>query len=213
MGLTVTPSGGGGASTLTSTQVGYGDGSNLITGEAAFAYNATTNILTVGGLSTGAGGEVSTIGPLVDSVDGTTPLNNINQVVASGTAYTMTTSYASLDFGTTDPVLTIANAGTYALYVNVQTSLVGTTATTQTMSFKLRRTNNTAADLPGSTFTQHLPAATVETGLGPSISIGPIKYTTVNTDDTVAVQGLLSASLGAGTVTASGCTITAIRMY
>lgn len=153
------------------------------------------------------------IGPLVDSVDGTTPLNNINQVVASGTVYTLTTSYAALDFGTTDPVLTITNAGTYAIYVEVQTSLVGTTATTQTVSFKLRRTNNTAADLSGSTFGVHLPAATAETGLGPSISIGPIKYTTTNTDDSITVQGILSASLGAGSVTASSCTITAIRMY
>lgn len=202
-----------GSSTLTSTLVGYGDGSNLLTGEAAFAYNATSNILTVGGVSLGAGSEVSTIGPLVDSVDGTTPLNNINQVVATGTAFTLTTSYASLDFGTTDPILTIANAGTYAVYVNVQTSLVGTTATTQTVAFKLRRTNNTAADLTGSIFSVHLPASTVETGAGPSICIGPIKYTTTNTNDTVTVQGILSASLGAGTVTASDCTITAIRMY
>lgn len=202
-----------GAATLTSTQVGYGDGSNVLTGEAAFNYTAATNILVVGGVTLGAGSEVSSIGPLVDSVDGTTPLNNIIQTVASGTAYTMTTSYAALDFGTTDPVLTIANAGTYAIYVQVQTSLVSATTTTQSVTFKLRRTNNTAADLAGSTFGQPLPVATIGTEGGPSTSIGPIKYTTSGTTDTITVQGILSASLGAGTVTASDCTITAIRMY
>lgn len=38
---------GGGTVTLTSTQVGYGDGSNAVTSEAAFNYNATSNTLTV----------------------------------------------------------------------------------------------------------------------------------------------------------------------
>lgn len=49
---------GGGSVSLTSTQVAYGDGSNAVTSEAAFAYNATTNVLTVDrvSLSTGSGG-------------------------------------------------------------------------------------------------------------------------------------------------------------
>lgn len=40
-------------SSLTATYVGYGDGSNALTGEAAFNYNATTNVLTVGNIGTG----------------------------------------------------------------------------------------------------------------------------------------------------------------
>ena len=36
-----------GSAGLTATYVGYGDGSNALTGEAAFAYNASTNTLTV----------------------------------------------------------------------------------------------------------------------------------------------------------------------
>lgn len=39
--------GGGGTPSLTATQVGYGDGSNLLTGEPAFTYDATNNKLTV----------------------------------------------------------------------------------------------------------------------------------------------------------------------
>lgn len=164
----------------------------------------------IGITSTGA----SSIGPLVDSVDGVTPLNNINQVVAAGTAYTLTTSTAAVDFGTTDPVLTIANAGTYSIYVNIQTSFVGLSYTAaQSADFKLRRTNNTAADLTGSLFSGQIPVQTLQTALGPSVSIGPIKYTTALTTDTITVFGSISAAVGAGSVTATACTITAIRAY
>lgn len=44
---TVGSAGGGGGSSLTATYVGYGDGSNVLTGEAAFNYIAGTNTLTV----------------------------------------------------------------------------------------------------------------------------------------------------------------------
>lgn len=52
-GSTVGPlgTGSGGSSSLTSTYVGYGDGSNALTGEAAFAYDATNDRLTVGGIT------------------------------------------------------------------------------------------------------------------------------------------------------------------
>jgi hypothetical protein len=202
------------------TWLGQGNGTdedltwNLDDTANTVSVSSSTGVTT---LALGAIGLTSTgtnsIGPLVDSVDGTTPLNNINQVVASGTAYTMTTSYATVDFGTTDPVLTLANAGTYAIYVDLQTNLVGATTTTQTESFKLVRTNNTPADLTGATFGCPIPVATVGTQLGPMVHIGPIKYTTSNTTDTLSVQGILSASLGAGTITVTNCTITAIRAY
>lgn len=215
-GSTITASGGvissAGGGSLTSTYVGYGNATNVLTGEAAFAYSASTNILTVGGISLGAGSEVSSIGPLVDSVDGTTPLNNIIETVASGTAYTLTTSYAALDFGTTDPVITIANAGTYTLYFDVQTSLVSATTTTQSVQFKLRRTNNTAADL-GAVVSQPLPVATIGTEGGPSVVKVAVKYTTSNTNDSITIQGQLSGALGAGTVTVTDAHLTAIRAY
>lgn len=160
-----------------------------------------------------ASSATSQIGPLVDSVDGVTPLNNIIQTVATGTVYTLTTTFANVDFGTTDPIVTLANAGTYSIYVDVQTSLVTATTTTQSVSYKLRRTNNTPADLTGSQFGDPLPVATVGSPLGPSTHIGPIKYTTATTTDAISVQGAISGALGAGTATVSACTITAIRAY
>lgn len=46
-GANVALGAGGGSSSLTATYVGYGDGSNVLTGEAGFTYNAGTNTLTV----------------------------------------------------------------------------------------------------------------------------------------------------------------------
>lgn len=179
------------------------------------ALSSSTGVTTIalGGIGLTSTG-TNSIGPLVDSVDGTTPLNNINQVVASGTAYTMTNAYGSIAFGTTSPILTIANAGTYAIYVDVQLNLVGATyATYDSASIKLRRTNNTAADLAGSTFGTFIPTITTITAVGPYLHVGPIKYTTTNTNDTITVQGILGTTPAAGSVTATACTITAIRAY
>lgn len=203
---------GGGGGTLTSTQIAYGDGSNAITSEAAFAYNATTNTQTVGALSLGAGSEVSTIGPLVDYVDGTTPLNNVVETVASGTAYTLTTSYANVDFGTTDPVIVLPNAGTYMIYALIQTTLNSATATTQVVQAKCRRTNNTAADL-GFASSELLPPGVAASIPGIAVMIVGGKYTTTATNDSITIQAQLSAALGAGTVTVSDARIWAVRMY
>lgn len=203
-----TPSGG---AALTNTFIGYG-ASSVLSGEAAFTYNAATNTATVGAISLGGGNEVSSIGPLVDSVDGTTPLNNIVETTAAGTAYTLTTSYAAIDFGTTDPVIVLPNAGTYTIQAWVQTTLVSATTTTQSVSFKMRRTNNTAADL-GDISSAPLPVATIGSEIGPSCVMISTKYTTANTNDSLTIQGLLSASLGAGTCTITAAHITAIRAY
>lgn len=45
-----------GSSSLTSTQIAYGDGSNVQTSEAAFAYNSTLNILSVDAIRLAAAG-------------------------------------------------------------------------------------------------------------------------------------------------------------
>lgn len=153
-------------------------------------------------------------GPFVDSVDGVTPLNNMLQTVAAGTAYTMTASYADIVFGTTSPILTLANAGTYWLSADIQFSLVGATyATYQSATVKLRRTNNTPADVAGSTFGTFIPTITTITALGPLVHIGPIKYTTALTTDTLTVDAILSALPSAGSVTVTNCTIAGGRLY
>ncbi len=198
------------SATLTATLAAYGSAGNVVTGEAAYNYTAATNTLVVGAVTLGAGGETSTMGQLQTS-DGK-QLNQVIQTIASGTAYTLTASYATVDFGTTDPVIIIDSPGTYMLRVTIQTSLVSATTTTQTVSYKLRRTNNTAADVAGSTFADPLPIATATTMLGPTTTI-ICSYTTSNSDDSITIQGALSAAVGGTSATTSAVTIAATRLY
>jgi hypothetical protein len=76
-----------GQSPLTSTQVGYGSGSNTMTSEAALAYNATSNVLTSGDVSIGNGGVISTTpgGTLTVGSGGSATTTNILGGTASGT--------------------------------------------------------------------------------------------------------------------------------
>lgn len=176
--------------------------------EQSYAFKIDTNtVFKIYAESDGAGG----IQNAAIQVNGA-QLNLVVETVAAGTAYTMTTSYATLDFGTTDPTITLTAAGTYIIFAEVQTALVSATTTTQTESFKLRRTNNTAADV-SSIFSSPLPVATVGTQVGPSVAITATKYTTVNANDIIALQGILSGALGAGSVTATDARVIAVRLY
>lgn len=161
-----------------------------------------------------ASSATSQIGPLVDSVDGTTPLNNIIQTVASGTAYTLTATSAAVDFGTTDPIITIPNAGTYWVSMDIQYNYVGATfAANRQFDEKIRRTNNTAADVTGSAFSEFIPTLTTITDAGPHAHIGPFLYTTAGTTDTLQAFADVSVLPTAGSVTVTACVITAIRAY
>jgi len=131
------------------------------------------------------------------------------QATAAGTAYTLTASYSSVDFGTTDPSITLVAAGNYYLYVNISTAFnAATFAGVQSISVKFRRTSGTPADI-GTPRSQPLPVITALTGAGPSIMVGPFPYT-ATANDVVTVQAILSATPGAGSVTVDACEITAI---
>lgn len=133
-------------------------------------------------------------------------------VYAVGTAYTLTGSSAALDFGTTDPVLTINQAGTYLIQGHVGILYSGATYVgAQTATLKFRRTNNTAADLANGSIATELPVLTTFTG-GDSISMPSVIYTATS-GDTVTIFGILSATPSAGSVQANACDITAIRLY
>lgn len=131
--------------------------------------------------------------------------------IMSGTAYTLTGSFANVVGGTTSPSITIAAAGDYLISVDVSTSLVGaTTVTGQSADIKLRRTNNTAADI-GTQRQQPLPSATAGTFSGPSISIVQFPYT-AGAGDIVTVQALITGALGAGSVVINNAHIVATRV-
>jgi hypothetical protein len=133
---------------------------------------------------------------------------------AAGTVYSLTNSSAALDFGTTDPSITITTAGTWKITACVQLTYTGATVATETASLKLRRTNNTAADLTSSTVTIDLPVATTLTNTYGMVMLPAVYYTTANVNDVVTIFGNVSATLGAGTIdaAAAGTWIVAERL-
>lgn len=135
------------------------------------------------------------------------------QTMGVGTAYTLTTTPAAITFGTTSPTITLTEAGVWAIRASIQLDRAGMTITTQTASLVLRRTNNTAADL-GSTVTIDLPASTTLTDTLGTYIIPEYVYSTTNAADAVTIFAAISASLGAGTLTAIalGTVITAVRI-
>jgi len=133
---------------------------------------------------------------------------------AAGTVYALTNTAAALDFGTTDPSITITSAGTWKITAAVQVTYNAATVVAETATLKLRRTNNTAADLTSSTIIIDLPVATTLTHTYGIVMLPSVYYTTVNANDVVTIFGNVSAALGAGTIdaAAAGTWITAERL-
>ena len=135
-------------------------------------------------------------------------------VYGVGTAYAFTDTAAALDFGTTDPAIVLDKAGTYLILGQVHLAYNGATVVAQTASIKVRRTNNTAADL-SAVVVIDLPAATTLTHSYGVVPIPPFVYTTSVATDAVTLYGSVSAALGAGTIdaTAVGTSLVAVRLY
>lgn len=156
---------------------------------------------------------------LLSFTSGTSPSISLNggtvglkyQTFAAGTVATLPTTTAILDFGTTDPKVTIAVAGIYRITARFKVEATAATITNQTMSFKLRRSNNTAADITGSPTTTDIPVMTTLTHTIGTEVITDIYYTTANTDDVIELWGTLSGSTGAGSITVSEAQITAMK--
>lgn len=156
------------------------------------------------GISTRSG--VST-----DISDGLTTANQ-KTVFAAGTVYTMTNSSAAVTFGTTSPAITIDSPGTYLIFARARYELVGATfAATRITTLKLRRTNNTAADLTNGSIAFNTPVVTLlsNTMATPTIMT---TYTTTNSDDIIALFSDVGTVPSAGTLTIDEASIVAIRL-
>lgn len=131
-----------------------------------------------------------------------------------GTAYSLTDTAAAIDLGTTDPAIVLDKAGTYLVMAQVNVQYAGATVAAETATLKVRRTNNTAADL-SAVVVVDLPASTTLTHMYGTVAIPPFTYTTTAVDDAVTLFGNVSAALSAGTinVTAIGTSILAVRLY
>jgi hypothetical protein len=120
---------------------------------------------------------------------------------ASGSPYTLTTTAALVSFLTTSPVVTLDKPGTYWISAYASAEFAGATfAAGRVLTIKLRRTNNTAADLTGSGSTFTIPVVTTVTHTMAVITLPPLLYTTANSNDVIEMWASLSALPSAGSM-------------
>lgn len=134
---------------------------------------------------------------------------------SAGTVYTLTTTSQKVDFGTTDPVVTIPSPGTYLIFTNIKLEANGLTlAVARQSDFKLRRTNNTAADIPNAVTNFKSPAiAVAQNGTAGDVDMAVIKYTTENSGDVLELWGSISGSTLSGTMTVGEASVVAVKIY
>lgn len=134
-------------------------------------------------------------------------------VNASGTAYTLTATQAAIDFGTTDPSITIANPGKYLISARVQVRLAGATfAATKEVTTKLRRTNVSAADITGSSSSVPTGVTTTQTGLLAVFNLPEVFYETSRSDDVIKLFSAVETLPSAGSVQITEASIMARRI-
>lgn len=140
------------------------------------------------------------------------PLGYTITAYAAGTAYSMTASAALLNFGTTDPQIVVDAPGTYIITARVQLKYnAATFAANRTTTVKLRRTNNTAADLTNGTVTATTRIITTVTDTFVD-QCWQVVYTTANSNDAIELQGLIDVVPTAGSLDAVAASIVALRI-
>lgn len=134
---------------------------------------------------------------------------------SAGTVYTLTTTSQKVDFGTTDPVVTIPSPGTYLIFTNIKLEANGLTlAVARQSDFKLRRTNNTAADIPNAVTNFKSPILSVaQNGTAGDVDIPVVKYTTTNSNDVLELWGSISGTTLTGTMTVGEASVVAVKIY
>lgn len=140
-------------------------------------------------------------------------VNKTFDAYAAGTAYALTSTPAALDFGTTDPSIAITTAGTYRIKARVNLKYNGATfAAVRTITLKLRRTNNTAADLTNSSAVVTTAIITTLTQTLMSLELPEVVYTTANTDDAITIFGSIDVVPSVGSLDVVEASIHAVRV-
>ena len=150
---------------------------------------------------------------LASSIDTLTAYITLLSVYAAGTAYSLTNTPALLNFGTTDPSLTITKAGTWLLLGRVNIKYNGATfIASRTVTIKIRRTNNTAADIANTTSAFATGIVTTFTENFAVADMQPVFYTTTNTNDVLEIWGSIDTVPSAGSIDTTEASLIAIRL-
>ena len=172
----------------------------------------TTGGLYVNDASVGGWSATAITYPKFNLTDGSDKNYMVN-IVGAGTAYALTNTAAAVDLGTTDPVITIDKAGTYKITATINLQMAGATfAASRVVTIKLRRTNNTPADLTGGSAVMDTGITTTVTGTMEYVTLQVI-YTTANLDDAITIFGDVSVVPSAGALNVTQANIIAERLY
>jgi len=132
---------------------------------------------------------------------------------AAGSVYTVTGTSAAVAFGTTSPIVTLTSTGTYSLRAAATVNLVGATfAANRTLTLKLRRTNNTAADIANSSLAFTVPVVTTLTETLAVVPLPETVYVTTLTNDAVQLFVGLDTVPSAGSMTINGASVVAVLL-
>jgi hypothetical protein len=133
---------------------------------------------------------------------------------AAGTSATITDTAGILDFGTTDPSLTINAPGTYQIFAQVELLYSAWKSTAITLTISLERTNDTPAQLCKSDIILPNTAAAEITQPLLSLLLPVAVYTTTVDTNIIEIWGELSGPASvSGSVLASAAKITAVKLY
>lgn len=120
--------------------------------------------------------------------------------IGSGTAYQLTATSAAIAPGTNTPALTLPEPGKWLLEAEVTLRNNGATfAANRTITLKLRRTNNTAADITNGSRTFDSGVTTTVTGTSATANWSA-EYDTLNSDDAVTIFADVSVIPSAGSL-------------
>lgn len=118
----------------------------------------------------------------------------------AGNPYTITTVFAQVTFaGGTNPTVTLDKAGTWALKARVRVTRNNATHTaTHNISFKLRRSNNTAADVTAALTKYADDPHTASNASEVAGMLPEVLYTTANTTDIIQLWALVDLATSSG---------------
>lgn len=195
------------------------DGTNL--GNFSVVSIPNTNSITVqflGYTNDSAPGATISSGAIVspagqkgaDGTNGFTVAGAIDAAVGGSQALTTTPNTQVLG-----KTLTLAGAAgkTYLLFARCRFDYAAATfAANQLINFKLRRTNNTAADVANAVGNLETQIITTKTFTAGEIAIIAIPYTTQGVSDVIQPMASIDSLPGAGAVNAVECSITAVEL-